>query len=550
MGLFNNYPSDYDGPPAPDYDAVFADDSAPSDPWAAPGEWLVTPSHPGDPGLYQSGYWIPSEGEASEGNAALIGASGSGKTRLLQPSIGAAIRTITHRNRNIVVLFDVKGEMLSLAKAGADAQHVPLYLFDISDRRSLAWDLARDADGRLDVLRELVENMTPAAGREADLFWHQGAQMVEKAGCQSLEARMPGRWGLHDLYNLCFSDLPHLIRFLGTDARNMPAVSRILKSDSEKARDGILMHLASLLEPLMLAGAHQYHTPRKRWCSIKQVVATGGVVVISQKIRAQAASRPIMRAMFRTLVNILLDKPDYSGGHAFVFLDELPFLGANLPGLEQLLTMGRSKRVHTTITVQAIDQLVQQYGSEGAGTIISDCDFITLLRTNSSASARWASQMCGEVVKAHRSYSFSGTSLGVQTQFQRAPDFYPEYFLRLPKPSPARGLSYVFLSPYGYGPLETTLSGTEVTRAQPPRAAIAPRVEKHRTELQLPFYTPGLREFARRNAGTTAPGRAAFVAQYANPFEREVAASAYDYLQQLAQGLTAHFGYQQQDGEN
>jgi hypothetical protein len=545
MGYFNNYPSDYDGPLVPDYSALFTDDSVPSDPQINPGEWMTTPSHPDDPGLYQSGYLQASTGEESEGNAILVGASGSGKTRLLLPSIGAAIKTITRSNRNLVVLFDMKGDMLSLAKAGADAQQVPLYFFDISDRRSLAWHLAGDAEGRIDVLRQLVEEILPAPGRSDDEFWHQGAQMVGKAGAQALESRIPGEWGIHDLFNLCFSDLKHMIRFLSTDTRNMPAVSRILKSDSEKAREGILMHLGTLLEPLHLAAAHQYHTPRNRWCSLKQVMATGGVVVISQKIRAQAASRPIMRAMFRTLVNLLLDKLDYSGGHAFVFVDELPFLGRNLPGLEQLLTLGRSKRVHTTITVQAIDQLVQQYGSEGAATIINDCDFITLLRTNSFASARWASQMCGEVVKPHRSYSFSGTSLGVQTQFQRAPDFYPEYFLRLPKPSPKRGLSYVFLSPYGYGPLETTLTGAEVARAQPPRAAIAPRVEKHRDELQLPFYTPGLQEFASRNRGAAAPSKDAFVAQYAKPFERAVAASAYDYLQQLAQGMTAHFGYQQ-----
>ena len=425
---------------------------------------LLLPPSPGeDEHLFIGGYYLPLS--KAEGHTLIIGSTGSGKSKLTYPAIGHACATLTPGN-GLAVLFDPKGDMYPLAHYFAHKQSVPLYYFNVSDERAHAWDIAKDTGSALDILYELIEILLPTA-QTNDPFWLQGAQAVALASSLSLNTMMGPNWGLHDLYNACFSDLEALVQFLALNPTNAPMIDRILRSDSNKTVSGILMQLSVSLQSLHLGAIHHYHTPRNRWISLKEIVQTGGIVVISQKQTSRTSSTPIMRAMFRRLSDLILDLPEYPRSHTYLFIDEFAYLGKQLPGISDLLTFSRSKHCHVYLTVQSVDQLREHYGPHGAEIIAANCDFQVLMRAGSQATARWQSEQTGAERTLRPSYTYNGAHFSQSYSWSTQQRFIPDEFRMLPRASPTTGLHYVFLSPYS-GVVKTHLTAAEVEYLQPP----------------------------------------------------------------------------------
>lgn len=474
--------------------------------------------------LFVGGYYLPLS--KAEGHTLLVGSTGSGKSKLTYPAIGHACATLSPR-KGLVVIFDPKGDMYPLAHYFAQKQRVPLHYFNVTDDRSVAWDIAGDAENYLDILHELISILIPL-GNAHDPFWVQGAQSVALACALSLQHTRGTNWGLHDLYNACFARLDKLIAFLRLNPSNEPTIERMLESEASKTVSGIMMQLSVSLQAMRLAAAHQYHTPRKNWVSLKKIVQEGGIVVIGQKQTSRASTTPIMRAMFKRLSDLILDLPEYSHPPTYLFIDEFAYLGAQLPGIMDLLTFSRSKRCQVYLTVQNIDQLRENYGTNGSESIVSNCEFQVLLRAGSVATAEWASRLAGQERVLQPSFSHSGSGFSQSWSFVTRERLLPDEFRTLPRANPVHGLEYVFISPYS-GVVRTHLPADRVNYLQPPVSKVPARVEKPAHKGDLPRWNPDVVP----GLGVASSSKEEFVRQGSTEFEQAIRRNVWDLFQSM-----------------
>jgi type IV secretory pathway TraG/TraD family ATPase VirD4 len=474
--------------------------------------------------IFIAGYYLPLS--QAEGHTLLVGTTGSGKSKLTYPAIGHACATLKPHN-GLVVIFDTKGDMYPLAHYFAEKQKVPLHYFNITDDRSLAWDVGADAGGSFDLLAELIQILIPL-GNVTDPFWIQGAQAVALACALSLNATKGTDWGLHDLHNACLANLENLVAFLHQNPSNEPTIERILESKADRAAAGILLQLSVSLQSMRLAAAHQYHTPKKRWMSLKKIVQEGGIVVIGQNPSSRASTTPIMRAMFKRLSDLILSLPEYSYPRSYVFIDEFAFLGPQLPGIMDLLVFTRSKMCQVYLTIQNIDQLRENYGQHGAESIASCCEFQVILRAGSVSTAEWASRLAGQERVLQPSFSYSAGGFSQNWSIVTRERLLPDEFRTLPKASPVHGLEYVFMSSHS-GVVRTHLSAERVNYLQPPVSDVAARVGKSHHKYNLPRWNPDVVPGQRMSSS----GRAQFVNQGATELEKAIRRNVWDLLQSM-----------------
>ncbi len=480
--------------------------------------------------LFVGGYYLPIS--KAEGHTLVMGSTGAGKSKLTYASIGHACATLSPGN-GLVVLFDPKGDMYPLAHHFSQKQNVPLYYFNVSDSRSHAWDIAHDIGGELDILYELITILLPTA-QTNDPFWIQGAQAVALAASLSLQSLVGEDWGLHDLYNACFSDLNAFIEFLTLNPTNAPVIDRILRSESTKTVSGILMQLSVSLQALHLGAVHQYHTPSQYWISLKQILTTGGIVVISQKQTSRTTTTPLMRAMFRRLSDLILELPEYPRSHTHLFIDEFAYLGKQLPGITDLLTFSRSKHCHVYLTVQSVDQLRENYGQNGAEIIASNCDFQVLMRAGSQATARWQSEQTGSERILRSSYTQTATHFSQQYAWTTEQRLIPDEFRTLPRANPRTGLHYVFISPYS-GVVKTHLPAEEVSYLQPPVSPVPGRVDKPANQHSMPFWNiqDKLKTLKTYRLKRPTYSKQQFVAQASTPVEQALRSNVWELFQTM-----------------
>jgi hypothetical protein len=447
--------------------------------------------------LFYGGFYIPRD--YHKYHTLSLGTSGSGKSLFLEISMAWALSHCKKGSGVKVVIFDTKGDFLSIAANFAHKQHVPLYYLNISDRRALkpeqgvagyAWDIARDCEGRTDYIMEALEAFLPIP-EQGDPFWTQSEQGIALGGAEYHEQKTPGKWGLHDIYDVCLAKIPELASILKHTEFGTAIAERLLEGEAEKTRDGVLTGLLFKMLQFQTAAAHQYYTPPERWFSIKEFITGEGIVVISQDLSGRKASSPIMRAMFQMFVNQYnarrgsWDYPD-----TFIYMDEFPFIG-KLPGILDVVTFQRSKGVSLYLTCQGIEQLMQQYGEYGAETIANNCDLKILCRTNSPTTAQWSvklmgSQRCFESQSSSQ-HTSHGASLGSAETLVERTRFIDSDFMDMPDTSYREGVHYFFLSPFTRGRLyRCWKSGQEIAELRPNKAHVPGFIAKSARYLRMP----------------------------------------------------------------
>ncbi|BAZ00499.1 transfer complex protein TrsK-like protein [Tolypothrix tenuis PCC 7101] len=450
--------------------------------------------------LYYGGFYIPRD--RLKHHTLSLGTSGSGKSLLLEISMAWALSHCKKGSGVKVVLFDTKGDFLPIAAHFAQQQQVPLYYLNISDNRAIhpeggvagyAWDIAKDCDGRLEYLMEMMEILLPTPD-QGDPFWAQGEQGIAIGSAEYYEQQQPGKWGLFDIYNACLARAPELAKILRHTEFGTAIAERLLEGNADKTRDGVLLGVLFKMLHFQTAAAHQYYTPRERWFSIKEFMQGEGIVVISQDLSAKKSSSPIMRAMFQTFVNHYNARPGSKKyPDTFVFMDEFPFIG-KMPGILDVLTFQRSKGVSLYLTCQGIEQLMDQYGVYGAETIANNCSFKILCRTESPTTAEWSVKLAGtqRCFESHASTqrTAQGASMGSAEALVERTRFITSDFMDMPDTSPYDGLHYFFLSPFTRGMCyRCWKSGKDIETLRPRKAEVPGMIQKPAQYLRMPSPT-------------------------------------------------------------
>ncbi|RUL88000.1 type IV secretory system conjugative DNA transfer family protein [Tautonia sociabilis] len=374
-----------------------------------------------------------------------VGTTGSGKTvqlRLLMQSVLPAIRPGSGRR---AVVYDAKGELVPLLAGMGIADPI---LMNPLDRRSHAWDLARDIRTRA-AARQLAETFIPAQLDDRNAYFSLAAQDLLANVVIALMRRLPGDWTLRDVL-LVATHPGRARRLLESDPTTRDVVAKHfgVESTLQNVLSTAAAHLAKF-EPI---AALWERKPRGRRLSLKAFVEGGGVLVLGNDEENRAALDAVNRVLFRRLGEHLLAGPEARDPHTFVILDEVRELG-RLEGLRSLANKGRSKGVALAIGFQDIDGLrdPKLYGEKEANEIVGQCSLKAILRLESPATAKWASEMFGEVERLETRESVNrgrgGGTRGESTEVVKRDAVLPSQFLQIHRATPAAGLPGYFIVP-------------------------------------------------------------------------------------------------------
>lgn len=425
--------------------------------------------------VWWGGEWYPVDWL---GHMLTIGMTGAAKTLLTNITLSSVLERITPGSDRRVVIFDTKGDVLGML----EGLGVPYTLMNINDVRASAWDIAADYQD-YDKVVELSHLLLPQRSGGENAFFQNAARDIVSGIMMSFIYRHGQFWGLHDVFNAALSDKDTLIEILRRYPRGQDIITVYFEAEAEKTFDNIRMQIASELLPLMLPAAHSQWAGERKF-SLTQFLQREGVLVVSQDLAAREASNPLIRAMFRRLIDLLSASRDLEAGESrrtFMFLDEARFL-RKLPGLLDALTFTRSKGGNVSIDVQGKEGFVAEYGREAAEEIFNSCDYITILKVRGEETARWCQGLYGTVERHEEqrttSYGHGGVNVTSSLQRYTRPEYFDSDFLGLPKPSREYGLDGFFISPDFTGDPRLHLSGEELEELKPPTKRVCPQIPK------------------------------------------------------------------------
>lgn len=429
--------------------------------------------------VWWGGEWYP---VTWLGHLLTIGKTGAGKTLLGNITLASVLERVKTRGDRRVAIFDSKGDVLSLLE-GLGVRYT---LMNINDLRASAWDIAADFQD-YDKVVELAHLLLPQRGGGDNAFFQNAARDIVSGIMMSFIYRHGKFWGLHDVFNAALSDRDTVVEILRRYPRGRDLIEFYFNTEAEKTFDNIRMQIASELMPLILPAAHSQWAGERKFSLTDFLGQEGEVLVISQDLAAREASNPLIRAMFRRLIDLLsasreIDTKDPDETRrTFIFLDEARFL-RKLPGLLDALTFTRSKGGIVSMNVQGKDGFVAEYGREAAEEIFNNTDYISILHFRGEETARWCQSLYGTVERHEENFStsYGSSGMSVTSNLQRylRPEYLDSDFLKLPKPSREYGLEGFFISPDFTGDPRLHLPGEELEFLKPPTRRVPPQISK------------------------------------------------------------------------
>lgn len=462
-----------------------------------------------------------------------VGTPYSGKSLLLKNGLGSALNSIEPGSGNNIFIYDAKNELLPVVEGSG----VPYKIFNISDLRSIAWNIAEDYDDYWK-LQELASTLYPLR-KGGDPFWQLGARAIIY-GLMCTFKHQGVQWGLHDVINGVISDKKTLLQLLKGYPGNQGLIDLLVESRAERTWDSIRMELFTQVNSLMPVAAHDQSTKHK--FSLKRFLEQEGVLILTQDPTSREVSNPIIRAMFRRLVDFILARPEVSQGQSprktFVFLDELRFIG-ELPGLLDLVSVGRSKGACVWLASQGIEGLREVYGSQVTDEILGCCNYKIFLRASGDQTAKWASNQFGniEIWESTSSGSYNQGNMGYteNRQYRRREAFLDSEFLNIPFPNPRDGLHAIFLSP-NTGGVKEHIAAHEIETRKPREKSLPHLIPKSKEQQILRPWSERERALFLRHKES--PVRSSQGGNIPTPdWKKEIRRYVFDYFSDQIQSI-------------
>jgi hypothetical protein len=349
-----------------------------------------------------------------ESHFGLVGINGSGKTLSLQTLMRSVIPTINDEDQEATaqraLVFDPENKFIPFLQELIGEKKV--HVLNPFDQRSRAWDLAKDIDD-LASAQEMASIFVAEQKGDVQPFWQRTARGILSAVLKALHLLARGKWKLRHVF--------HIV----TDARRLSgelAATDQTKSLLELLRPtpqtlfNVLAELRSQMDMLEIVAALWDNSERvlgvppftlNEWLSERSVLVFGrptqleDTVLALNRVLIKRVSQLIRAPIFKPLdksnsgaqIEPAEDERVLSRGRTWIFLDELRNIG-NLPGLDKLLTEGRSRGARVVITFQDIDGLREVYGDRVAEEIANQCDTVSYFRSRGTT-AKWAAERLG-----------------------------------------------------------------------------------------------------------------------------------------------------------
>ncbi|MBO5179105.1 MAG: type IV secretory system conjugative DNA transfer family protein [Clostridia bacterium] len=343
---------------------------------------------------------IPTPPLAKNGNILVIGGSGSGKSASF--AIPNAFQML-----GSYIFTDPKGELYDRTAGIFKKKGYQIHVINLADPKySDGYNPLSHIRGTtdVDIVAKIISKKDDKGGAKGgDPFWDQTSEALLKAvmyyilltrpqeehslaSCLAL-VRLGGENEGEDLMKL-FMDLP-----FDNPARRAFETIRL---GSEKTFSNILVSLAAKLEAFdseEIAALTSTNT-----IEFEELAKVKSVVYFITP-ESHSTYDFLMNIFFSQLFQRLYEFGDQNGGALpvpmFLILDEFANIG-RIPNFERVLSTCRSKKLHISIILQSIDQLMEIYDEKVTENIMANCSTHLFLGSNAQKTLETFSKQLGE----------------------------------------------------------------------------------------------------------------------------------------------------------
>ena len=343
---------------------------------------------------------IPTPPQAKNGNILVIGGSGSGKSASF--AIPNAFQML-----GSYIFTDPKGELYDRTAGIFKKKGYQIHVINLADPKySDGYNPLSHIRGTtdVDIVAKIISKKDDKGGAKGgDPFWDQTSEALLKAvmyyilltrpqeehslaSCLAL-VRLGGENEGEDLMKL-FMDLP-----FDNPARRAFETIRL---GSEKTFSNILVSLAAKLEAFdseEIAALTSTNT-----IEFEELAKVKSVVYFITP-ESHSTYDFLMNIFFSQLFQRLYEFGDQNGGALpvpmFLILDEFANIG-RIPNFERVLSTCRSKKLHISIILQSIDQLMEIYDEKVTENIMANCSTHLFLGSNAQKTLETFSKQLGE----------------------------------------------------------------------------------------------------------------------------------------------------------
>lgn len=304
----------------------------------------------------------------------LIGATGSGKTKIIQD----LVKQLDERGAKAIIV-DIKGDYIShfYDKSKGDIILNPL------DSRGSNWSFFKETDV-LTGFDTIARTLMPDSGK--DPFWVNAARRIfsELAKLYWNENMSLSEFSDKILY----SDINFLEKLLA----NTPA-KYLVDQKADKTVACVLMMLTVYLAPLKL------YTKKDNIFSISEWInddSKNNFLFISTSSEAKESLNPLVQMQVDLAINALCSSKKKSKKPIWFILDELPYFDKSLPNLKDGLTTSRSFGGAFVLGTQDMSSLSKIYGNDLSRVIANNCRNKLIMNIDDNYTAKWCSELIGD----------------------------------------------------------------------------------------------------------------------------------------------------------
>lgn len=403
--------------------------------------------------VYLASVPIPQDLETR--HVALIGSTGSGKTTALRQMLD----DIEARGDTAIV-YDTSGEFIAHYYRPERGD----IILNPFDARGAFWSLFDEIEHPADA-DHIAHQLIASTGRSDENTWLESARILVADILRKLHAE--GRTDLTTLIDV----LNHGSREELAEWLSDTSSARLFEPGAERATSSVLFMLPRCAQVLQfLRGAPnqaKVFSFRKYFSTLDEKRGFRPWIFVPRQEQYFAATRPLLACFLECAATAILGLNPHPSRRVWLMLDEL----ADLPKVEnlsRLLPQGRKFGASVVLTFQAIGQMRDRYGQDGAEALLANANTKLFLQLADSATRQWASQATGTVETEVRGASENldhqvgkgRTSLGSSRQIL---PLLLESEFRLP---PHHGFLQL---PDGYPVASVILRNDHIVRRGPPR---------------------------------------------------------------------------------
>jgi type IV secretory pathway TraG/TraD family ATPase VirD4 len=329
----------------------------------------------------------------------------------------------------------------------------PIIVVNPFDKRSWAWDIARDCTTPA-AAREIASIFVPLDGGQNRFFYDSSRHLI--AGVITVFIKLHAqRWSLLDLIRI-LRDKTAIKAMLAKIPETRDLLNYCEHDDVFKDIHSTIMTQIAPFETIAAAWSRAH-----RKFSLSEFLRSESILLLTLVEEIREPMMAIYRVIFKRLSEFILSQSETTSRQTWLFVDEAKEAG-ELDGLSRLLTEGRSKGVCAVLGFQDVQGMQETYKEKLANELLGQCAHKAILRTYNAAAAEWLSQLIGEYEALEQTVGFpvkgpinvrdpvqakNGTQQNVNDSVSRRPAVLPSEIMNLPPINKKNGLVGYYLTP-------------------------------------------------------------------------------------------------------